>query len=265
MMSDLINYLNPRVTVVMPINRDDGYFDAALNSILNQSLRDFELIIIANNCSDELWRRIESITDFRVVAKRIEIGGLAFAPNYALLFARGEYIARMDADDISFPSRLESQLLFLEKNPHIDICGGRAEFIDGMGVINKDSPVFLEFHSDIISALPYRNPLMHSAILLRKKMLIEIGGYRFGFAGEDYDLWIRLMLDGRKFHNLDEYVIYYRRHTAQATSHKKNYSIFCEVSPMLLMYFFKTKDIKFLIGAFSKNPFIKRILNYFVK
>jgi glycosyltransferase involved in cell wall biosynthesis len=255
----------PRISVIMPINRDDGFFEAALNSVLCQSYRNFEFLIIANNCSDELWQKISDISDERVVAKRVNIGNLIFPMNLGLSLAKGEYIARMDADDVCLPDRFKLQLNFLEKNPNIDILGGRVKLIDSFGSELSTIPKFFETHFEITSALPYRNPLVQPAIFFRKKVLLENGGYKFGFAGEDYDLWIRLMLAGKTFHNLNDVVLLYRRHESQMTSDNRRYLIFSEVSALLLMYFLKTKDVRFLLGAILKIPFLRRVRDFLTK
>jgi glycosyltransferase involved in cell wall biosynthesis len=250
----------PRISVLLPINRDDGFFEEALESVLKQSYDNFEIIILANNCSDELWEEILKINDPKVISQRIEMGGLALALNVGLLLARGQYIARMDADDICMPNRFKSQIEFMDENKNIDILGGKVKLINQSGVEINEEIAFYDSHDQIISVLPYRNPMVHPTIFIRKKMLLENGGYRFGFTGEDYELWVRLMLSNKKFHNLNEHVLYYRRHDLQMTGEGKDYLIFCDVSSMLFMYFLKTKKLKFFIGSIAKFPLFRRIL-----
>lgn len=255
----LKNKITPKISVLMPINRDDGFFDQALDSVLNQTITDFELVILANNCDDDLWHRIMKIQDNRVISKRLSIGGLAFALNTGLHLARGEYIARMDADDICLPNRLEAQLRFMDERSDVDVLGARVQMIDASGAFLNEHLPFLETHEEIASQLPYGNRLIHPTVFARKKVLIEGGGYKYGFTGEDYELWIRLMLDGKIFHNLNENLLYYRRHDAQMTGDAKGYLVFCEIFPMLVMFFLKTGKTKFLIGAISKIPVLKKI------
>lgn len=260
-----MNKLHPRISVIMPINKDDGFFASALDSVLNQSFKDFELIIVANQCDDKLWEQILKINDDRVFPKRVCMGGLAFALNFGAIHARGEYIARMDADDICLPNRLLSQLSFMDMYPNVDVLGGRVTLINSDGNVLNEVPAFYETHAEIVSTLPYRNPLVHPAVFLRKEILINSGGYKFGFTGEDYELWIRLMLAGKKFHNLNEEVLLYRRHESQMTGSDKSHLIFCDVSAILLMYFLKTKNFLFLFGVLSKIPFVRKIRNIFLK
>ena len=95
--------LTPKVSIILAINSDHGFLRDAINSILDQSFEDFEFIIIANNCSDELWLELNKFTDLdpRIKIKRLKIGGLIFALNYGLAIAKGAYIARMDAAALS--------------------------------------------------------------------------------------------------------------------------------------------------------------------
>jgi len=216
-----VSELNPRVSVIIPVNRDDGFFESSLDSVLSQSFKEFELIIIANNCDDTLWERIQKISDKRVLSKRVEIGGMAFSLNLGLSISRGEYVARMDADDLCLPNRLKSQLNYLDENPTVDVLGGRVKLIDSSDNALDQSLNFYETHEEIVAVLPYRNPIAHPAVFVRKRVLIESGGYKFAYTGEDYELWIRLMLSGKKFHNLNEEILLYRRHDAQMTSNAK--------------------------------------------
>jgi len=256
--------ISPRITVILPINKDDGFFYPALDSVLNQTFKDFELLLIANNCSDELWAGILEISDSRVKPKRLSMGGLAFALNTGISQARGEFIARMDADDLSLPNRLQSQLNFMDKSPEVDILGGRVKFINSKNeVLNEEAP-FFEKHAEIISALRYRNPMVHPAVFVRRNVLLNSGGYKYGFNGEDYELWIRLMLSGNIFHNLDEDVLLYRRHESQMTSEDKSYLIFCDVATLLFMYFLRMKDLRFIVGAFLKIPLVRRLRKLFM-
>jgi glycosyltransferase involved in cell wall biosynthesis len=250
---------DPKVSVIMPINKDDGFFDDAINSILSQTYRDFELLIIANGCVDELWEKISTIKDARVISKRLNVGNLIFPMNVGLSIARGKYIARMDADDIALPNRLKIQYDFMEKNRHVDILGGRVKLIDSKNIELDKKLKFSEKHAEIISLLPYRNPLVHPTIFFRKNVVINSGGYKFGFTGEDYELWIRLMLEKKIFHNLNEEVLMYRRHDAQMTNEQRSLTTLHDVSGMLFMYFMKTGNYKFLLGMLTKIPLLRKI------
>jgi len=182
----------------------------------------------------------------------------------ALSMSRGEYIARMDSDDVCMLDRLELQLNYMDKNSNVDIIGGRVKLINSNNQELNESIAFFETHREIIFTLPYRNPLVHSTILFRKKAVIENGGYKFSFIGEDYELWLRLMLAGKVFYNLKKDILLYRRHKDQCTSDEKINLIFHEVASMLFMYFLKTKDVRFLVGIFTKIPLIRKLKKFII-
>ena len=109
----------------MAVNKDDGFLNEAIQSIISQSYSNFEFVIVANNCTDSLWSAINAWAekDCRIKPFRIKIGGLAFALNYGIEQAHGDYILRMDADDIAMPDLLEKKIAFLQDNPEVVILG----------------------------------------------------------------------------------------------------------------------------------------------
>lgn len=247
----------PTISVVMPVNRDDGFLDLAVKSILNQTYDNFELIIVANGCSNELWEQILSYTDHRIRHHRLTLGGLCFALNFGINISHGEYIARMDADDISTPIRLDIQLRHIQTNPHIDVLGARCRHINASGELIDQTQKHYISHNEIIDALPFRNPLTHPVVLMKKSALIEAGGYKYGYCTEDYELWLRLMLLGKKFYNLDDNLLLYRIHDSQITNSDSKNKILQECSAILLLYFLKTKKIRLLIGSIIHIPIIR--------
>ena len=116
--------MNPKVTVLMPVYNCEKYLRESIESILNQTFKDFEFLIINDGSSDKSAEIVESYNDNRINFVQNEKNiGLAASLNRGLDIAKGEYIARMDADDISLPERLEKQVRFMETNPQIGICG----------------------------------------------------------------------------------------------------------------------------------------------
>ncbi len=228
---------NVMVSVVLAIYKDDGFFDEALQSILQQTYKNLEVIIVANNCDDKVWNKIikYSEQDGRIVPLRLKMGGLAFALNYGIEAAKGSYIARMDADDICLENRIEKQMDFLLKNLDVDILGTQIEYIDSHGfVIQKGWTQSPEMHQEILNFLKYRCALFHPTVVFKKDAIINIGGYKYGFYGEDYEIWIRAALAGLKFHNLKEVLLKYRIHDNQMSTVKAKNSI-----QLLLNYYWK--------------------------
>ena len=124
----------PEISVIMSVYNGMPYLQEAVKSILNQTYKDFEFIIVDDASTDDSLKYLKGINDKRIKILSNEKNlGLAVSLNKALNAARGEYIARMDADDISKPERLHIQLNFMELNPQIDICGSFVSVIDENG------------------------------------------------------------------------------------------------------------------------------------
>lgn len=257
----------PKISVLMPISKLDEFFELALDSILVQSFKNFELIILANGCSDVEFLRLSKIAtlDARIILKKLNVCGLMFALNYGIEISRAEIIARMDCDDVSMENRFQLQYDYLIDNKDIDVVGGRIELIDVDGVKINKLFKYYETHEQIIKVLPFRNPLCHPGLMFRKTALIKVWGYRFGFMSEDHEMFIRMMCAGIKFHNLNSCVLQYRRHPNQITNNDKSFDKFIEISVFLLMYLYKTKNLKYLIGMIAIYPPVRRVRNFFTE
>ena len=262
--------LTPKVSIILAINYDHGFLRDAINSILDQSFEDFEFIIIANNCSDKLWLELNKFTDLdsRIKIKRLKIGGLIFALNYGLEIAKGEYIARMDADDISKRDRLVYQVNYLNEHKNTIVLGTQIELINEnnqlLGLQGKKRPVN-EF--DINKQLFKNSPLAHPTVMFRKEEIIKIGGYKYGFYGEDYELWLRCRENQYKMENLDEILLQYRIHGNQETDLNAYRKISDPVSALIFLYLKKTNNFRFFKGLIFQSRvyfftvnFIKKVL-----
>lgn len=242
------------ISCIIPINKDHGHFDESLSSILEQSYSKLEVIIIANNCSDDLWEKIQSIKDERVKSFRTPIGQIPFALNMAIHNAKGNYIARMDADDIAHPERFSKQIQYFQNNPNCDVLGSDYEAIDGEGKPVNYSRRLYVTDSEIKAKLPISNPIYHPTVMFKKSFILKVRGYAYGFYAEDYELWLRARRVGEyHFHNLKEKLIKYRVHNAQATSSSHKRLPFIEEIALRWREFLITKEFKFLIGIFASS------------
>jgi glycosyltransferase involved in cell wall biosynthesis len=207
--------VTPRVTVLVPIYNNAPYLRAAIDSVLAQTLEDFELLLIDDASADESRAIAASYTDPRVrLIVHEQNRGLAATLNHGLELARGELIARQDADDLSVPGRLARQCGFLSDHPDVALVGSLAFAIDQNNRPAKpvDRPI------DEVSIRWYAlldNPFIHSSVMFRRDVIRDACG---GFQGEypcpeDYPLWIRVM---RQFAvaNLHERLVIYRAHRA---------------------------------------------------
>lgn len=207
-----------RVSVVMAVNRDDGYLAAAVQSILQQSLTAFEFIIVVNGCHDELWCSLQRITDQRVRLLRSDLPQLPFNLNLGIQLARAPYVARMDADDIAHGQRLWVQCEYLDQNPRIAAVGARYQPIDKLGRPLGDPPR-LHLEPDAIRRrLPFESCLPHPTVVARREALLAVGGYAYGLFAEDWDLWLRMGRAGFHLANLDQVLLSYRIHPSQSVS-----------------------------------------------
>jgi glycosyltransferase involved in cell wall biosynthesis len=254
----------PKISVLMAVHRIDNFFKVAVDSILNQTFGDFELIIIANAMDDKnltILMALEKM-DKRVVLLSTPLPGLANALNLGLASARAALIARMDADDISLPQRFSFQFEEFQRDPRLTVLGSKAELIDSNGNFLRE---FSFFGSDIEirRVLPYRNPLLHPCLMMRKDAIISLGGYRYGHMSEDHELFIRLARNPEVvFRNIDIKLFEYRRHDAQITSTVFSKKHFAEISGFLVTEFLLTGNLKYLIGSVAIHPFVRRIRNY---
>lgn len=206
------NLKAPLVSVVMPVYNGDKYLIEAIDSILNQTFIDFELLIINDGSSDNTENIIKSYHDKRIVHIKNEQNlGLIKTLNKGLDFARGEFIARMDADDISLPERFAKQVALFESNPEIGVC---ATLFTLFGENNEDRVIEHPEHNDSIKiGLLTSCFIGHPTVMMRKK---AIENYRYDInyqATEDFELWTRLVRV-TKFYNIQESLLKYRFHSS---------------------------------------------------
>jgi len=191
------------------------------------------------------------------------LGGLANALNFGICQVRGKYIARMDADDISLPSRLKTQYDFLENHPNIVLVGCDSKLIDASGNVLKQKFKFYQDNYSIRRMLPIRNTILHPAIMVRTELMLAMGGYKYGNMSEDHELFIRISRsNSNEFHNINKILFCYRRHPNQITDISRARKNFCEISGFLFTEFLLTLNFKYILGMCVVSPFGRRILNY---
>jgi glycosyltransferase involved in cell wall biosynthesis len=191
----------------------ERYVGEALRSLLGQSLTDLEVIVVDDGCTDGSLRVVEGFDDHRVRIIRAPHGrhqGLDLALNAGLAEARGTYIARQDADDVSLPSRLARQVAALAADDRRAAVGTAAELMDAEGrpmhVVRPPAS-----DRDIRRTIAKRTPMFHGSVMMRRSALEAVGGYRAFYRCEDVDLWLRL-LDTFRLANLQEALYRYRIH-----------------------------------------------------
>jgi glycosyltransferase involved in cell wall biosynthesis len=204
----------PAVSVVMPVFNAQQYLGSAIRSVLRQTFTDFEFIIVDDGSTDSSIRIMDTAARFDRRVRFIEgpHQGIVGALNLGLSKARGEFVARMDADDISLPDRLLRQIEFLRSHPDHVLVGSRVLLIDPDG--SPICPFISETTHDEIdrAQVELRWPLVHPAVMMRREVLLQLGGYRPQYEGlEDTDLFLRLAEIG-KLANLSDILLHYRQH-----------------------------------------------------
>ena len=202
------------ISVIMSTYKEDErLLRESIESILNQTYRDFEYIIILDYPDNDVHKSV--IEEYALKDDRIHFYineknmGLTDSLNRGLSLCHGEYIARMDADDISLPDRLERQMKYLEKN-HYDLIGGITEMINENGSLLYSIKSVPTDPKKINKALRYSQCIAHPTWLGRKEVFEKNSGYRHMLLCEDYDFTLRAVLNGFVVSNLNEPVLKYR-------------------------------------------------------
>ena len=208
---------SPQISVVMSVYNGKNFLKEAVESVLSQTFRDFEFIIVDDGSTDGC---LDILRDYEKKDSRIKIisrekRGLVSSLNEGINIAKGEYVARMDADDISLPGRLEKQIKFMQENK-LAICGTWAIGINEMGNEVRKLNYTPSFESIKIYSLIH-NPFIHSSVMFRKDVFEKVGGYKESFKYiEDYELWTRIVYKYNTS-NIKEFLIKYRLHPDQVT------------------------------------------------
>lgn len=212
----MANLSTPKVTVLMPVYNGERFLRQAVDSILAQTCADFELLVIDDGSIDRSLALVQSYRDPRIhlVQNGVNLGLIATL-NRGIELARGDYLLRMDCDDISLPERLQKQVEFLDRNPEVGVCGvWYLEFGECKSKLTRCAPD----HASIRCGTLFNPVLGHPSVLLRRSAFVE-HGLRYDPEyqhAEDYELWARA-LNRFDFANIPELLLYYRVHSRQIT------------------------------------------------
>lgn len=221
---------NIDISVIMGVyNEKIEWVEKAILSIINQTYTNFEFIVILDNPQNEELKNL--ISEFSLKDKRIKLYvneeniGLINTLNKGLKLAKGKYIARMDADDISCGDRFEKQINFLEQNNNIVLVGGLNEYIDEEeNIIPLTDNRFRE-NEKIKEFAKYSNAFSHPTFMFKRDVIIKVGGYRNVLYAEDYDLILNLISKGYEVANINQVILKYRVRSNGISLSKKKYQI----------------------------------------
>lgn len=212
----------------MPVYNGERYLREAVESILGQTWSDFEFLVVDDGSTDASAAIVESYADERIrLVRNGRNLGLIAALNKGLETARGRYVARMDADDVSLPRRLERQVAYMERNPEVCVAGSYCRVIDETGrsirtFVPEPRGFLLSFRMHVEGL----TPVYHPTVMFRTGPIREQGGYSPDFPhAEDGALWFRLNAAGRSFANIPEVLVLYRSHGGQITQTRSDEQI----------------------------------------
>ena len=223
-MQNLLVNKKPLVSVIMSVYNGENIIEKSIYSILNQTFEDFEILVVNDGSTDATLKILKNIQDKRlkIISQNTNIG-LTKSLNIAINNSNGYYLARQDADDISFPNRLEKQVNYFEENPKLNLLGTRAYiWLNGKRLISKNYE-----NEDLIYLLQRNNIFIHSTIMLKKETFLNIGCYNEKYkVSQDYEAWLKLLDSGyNKLYiypdilverNIDEFAISTNRYLEQA-------------------------------------------------
>ena len=210
--------VNPLISVLMPVYNGQQYVAEAIDSILNQTYKHFELLLLDDGSSDNSEQIIKGYKDSRIVYIKNETNkGLIFTLNLGIGLSKGIYIARMDADDISEANRFEKQIQEFQNDEKLVICGSFIKtFGNGAEYYISHMPVT---NSQILASIFFTCPFAHPSVMLKKESLLKLNEfYREDYKhSEDYDLWSRLVFVGNS-KNIPDFLLNYRVHDKQVST-----------------------------------------------
>lgn len=217
--------VNPLISVIMPVYNGEKYLREAIDSVLAQTYSNFELLLINDGSTDSSRDIILSYNDARIRYIENERNLKLIATlNKGIDLAKGDFIARMDADDVCMPRRFEKQVQFMIAHPDIDVCGTWAYRIDGEGkktgkIKNIDAPGSLRCLSF------FSCPFIHPSVMAKASVLKDNHYSQDMVDAEDLELWHRLSLQGCKFSNIPHFLMKYRWHGDNISANKEEYMI----------------------------------------
>ena len=222
----------PLISVVLPVYNVAPYIKEAIDSILNQTIQDFEVIVIDDYSTDNTLSIVEAINDSRIrIIKKSKNKGLIDSLNIGFKEAKGDYIARMDGDDINALNRFEKQLSVLQNNPEIKACGCWLQQFGKIDRVLKHR----EFHEEIVARLLLHCSMSMGSVMLDRKAVSELKFDKNKLHVEDYDFWARAAWSF-KFYNLQEVLYFYRIHDEQITDIYREIQIQADIPIKLFLF-----------------------------
>ncbi len=222
----------PTVSVLMPCFNAAHTLDETMQSLLEQTYPDFEIIVVDDGSSDETRARLEhwAQKDARIRIASLPHAGIIAALNHGLDLCMAPLIARMDADDVAHPHRLLRQVELLENRSEIAAVGSLVEGFPA-DTIREGYNIYISWLNRLVDPeaiareIFIESPLAHPSVMMRKSWLDKVGGYEERGWAEDYDLWLRMHTAGAKFAKVPEILLYWRERADRLTRTDSRYSV----------------------------------------
>ncbi|MBN8641827.1 MAG: glycosyltransferase [Flavobacteriales bacterium] len=260
---------SPIISVILPVYNCEKYVSEAVQSVLNQTFTDFELLIIDDCSTDATVSIIQSFSDQRInLILKEKNSGYTDSLNYAISIAKGKYIARMDGDDICLDTRFQKQIEVMNADEEVILCGTAIQIIDSEKILKH--PIN---HDDIKVKLCFSNAFFHPTVMFRKDVFAQFHYNKEFEPAEDYDLWTQLVFKG-KVMNIDEVLLKYRVHANQISNYKNDIQINAMTIAQLRMFqmLFENETIAlelykqaFKYNAINSISEFKAVINLFKK
>lgn len=218
-----------KVSILMPVFNAEKTLDACLRSIFRQTLQEFELVAVNDNSTDRTIEVLQSYDDPRVRILDNSQKGIVSALNLGLEYCQSDLVARMDADDVMYATRLEKQHDVMHEDPVITLCASKARKFPE----EKIKAGYVEYMrwqnscltgQDINDQIYIESPFAHPSVMFRKNRVLELGAYREGEFPEDYELWLRLFHAGESMMKIDEVLIDWRESDHRLSRTSSRYS-----------------------------------------
>lgn len=255
----------PLVSVIMSVYNGEKWLKAAIESIISQTHDNWEFIIIDDNSNTATKSIIAEYSDnlkFKIISNKSR-AGLTKNLNTAIAYCKGEYIARMDADDISLPARFEKQLSLMQKKNNVSVV---CSFVELINENNKSGNIWKDDRkanspAKIKRMLPFRNCIAHPTVMFRKNILADYKYNENQVDSQDWDMWLQLSAAGKLIEKINEPLLLYRVHVQSVTFTSLEKSVFLKKSRVYKEYlrvvwhkkkfnFFNTKVmIAFLLNS----------------
>ncbi|MEN6581864.1 MAG: glycosyltransferase [Armatimonadota bacterium] len=220
------------ISVLIPVHNAPLTIESAIASILRQTFHDFEVVVVDDGSTDSTPEILDTLAlaDKRLHIIHLPHRGIIHALNCGISECRGDFIARMDGDDICHPRRLEMQVDFMKSHPEVSVCSSlikmfpRSELPGGL-ICYEQWMNSLVTHEQIARDMFVESPVAHPSVMMRHSELIEIGGYQERGWAEDYDLWLRYHTSGKLFAKVPEVLTFWRQAAGRLTFTDSRYAV----------------------------------------